>query len=120
MEPGYKKLRVYEAAHRLVKEVYKATGSFPKSEIFGLVSQMRRAAVSIVANIIEGHARGSKKELKQFLYIANGSLVELEYYFELSLDLGYITKDKYATLNTQRILVGSLLGGFIKYLKNKT
>ncbi len=118
MEKGYKKLKVYQEAHKLVLEIYNITMDFPKSELFGLISQMRRSAVSIVANILEGQARISKKEFKQFLSIANGSLVELEYYLELSCELGYITKQQYENLEKQRILVGSLLGGLLRYLKS--
>lgn len=120
MEKGYKKLKVYQEAHKLVKMIYEITEKFPNSELFGLTSQMRRAAVSVVANIIEGQARSGKKELKKFLFIANGSLVELEYYLELSLDLRYISKDKYEEAESQRKLIGSLLGGFIKYLVSKS
>jgi four helix bundle protein len=115
---GYKKLKVYQEAHKLVLDVYLITKKFPKAEIFGLISQMRRTAISVVANILEGQARLSKKEFRHFLSVANGSLVELEYYFELALNLGYITKDEYEKLENQRILVGSLLGGFIRYLKS--
>ncbi|MEK7624409.1 MAG: four helix bundle protein [Patescibacteria group bacterium] len=117
MEKGYKRLKVYQEAHKLVKEIYIITEKFPKSELFGLISQMRRCVVSIVANILEGQARSGLKEFRQFLYIANGSLVELEYYLELSSDLKYITKEQYEKMENQRIIVGSLLGGFIKYLK---
>ena len=113
---GYKKLRVYDVSHELVKAAYQATTTFPRSEIFGLVSQMRRAAVSVVANILEGQARSSKKEFRQFLFIANGSLVELEYYFELARDLGYLSESQYSELDNKRLQVGSLLGGFIKSL----
>ena len=119
-QQGYKKLRVYGYAHELVKMVYRATESFPKSELFGLISQMRRAAVSVIANIIEGHARGSRRELRQFLFIANGSLVELEYYCELALDLGYLSKEQFAQLDEKRRMVGSLVGAFIRTLKSKT
>ncbi len=66
---GYKKLKVYREAHKLALDVYSITAKFPKSEIFGLVSQMRRAAVSVVANILEGQARATRKEFKQFLSI---------------------------------------------------
>lgn len=114
---GYQKLKVYQEAHKLVKDIYFLTENFPKSEMFGLISQMRRAAVSVVANIIEGHARASKKEFKQFLSIANGSLVELEYYLELSTDLNYINKSQYEKVDEQRTLVGSLLGGFLRYFR---
>ncbi len=117
---GYRSLKVYQQAHVLVKEIYRVTEQFPKSELFGLVSQMRRSVVSVVANTIEGYSRGSKKELKQFLFIANGSLVELEYYLELVRDLKYISEVEYFNLDRQRIAVGSLLGGFIRHLKNKT
>ncbi|OGY96331.1 MAG: hypothetical protein A2122_02055 [Candidatus Liptonbacteria bacterium GWB1_49_6] len=116
-EKGYKRLKVYEAAHILVKDIYHATEVFPRAELFGLVSQMRRAAVSIVANILEGQARASKKEFRQFISIANGSLVELEYYLELTYDLHYISEETYQQLERQRIVVGSLLGGLAKYIR---
>ena len=116
-EKGYKRLKVYEAAHTLVKDIYHTTETFPKTELFGLVSQMRRAAVSIVANILEGQARASKKEFRQFISIANGSLVELEYYLELVYDLHYISEKTYQQLEQRRIVVGSLLGGLAKYLR---
>lgn len=117
---GYKKLRVYEEAHKLVKGVYLVTEKFPKSELFGLVSQIRRAAVSVVANILEGQARSSRKEFRQFLNIANGSLVELEYYLELTLDLKYLSEEKYLELENQRHSVGLLLGGLIKHVSRIT
>ena len=82
-EKGYHGLKAYQEGHKLVKEVYIITEKFPRAEIFGLVSQMRRSAVSVVANLIEGHARGSQKEFRRFLFIANGSLVETEYYLRL-------------------------------------
>lgn len=118
MEKGYKKLKVFEEAHKLVKDIYLITEQFPKSELFGLVSQMRRSAVSVPANIIEGQARLGRKEFKHFLSIANGSLVELEYYLELAVDLNYLAKESYNKIESQRKIVGSLLGGLIKYLKS--
>lgn len=118
MEKGYKRLKVYQEAHKLVLKVYRATSSFPKAELFGLVSQMRRAVISIVANVLEGQARFSNKEFHRFVSIANGSLVELEYYFELALELKYINVNTYEDLEGQRSLVGSLLGGLRRYLKH--
>ena len=115
-QKGYRKLRVFHAAHKLIIETYKVTEKFPKGELFGLVSQMRRSAVSVAANIIEGHAR-SRAEFKRFLSIANGSLVELEYYLELVLELGYINKQEYNLLDASRIDAGMLLGGLLKSLK---
>lgn len=116
-EKGYRKLKAYIEARKLVLLVYKATEKFPKSELFGLTSQMRRAAVSVMANIVEGQARSSKKEFRQFLFLANGSLVELECYLELALDLSYISEGEYRELDSQRRTVGQLLGGLIKYFR---
>jgi four helix bundle protein len=115
---GYKKLRVYEEGNKLVISVYAATAKFPKHETFGLVSQMRRAVVSVVANIIEGYVRGSR-EFRQFLVIANGSLAELEYYLDLSLELGYLDKKEYADLLSRKTAAGSMLGGLVKSINKK-
>ncbi|MBI4085678.1 MAG: four helix bundle protein [Candidatus Liptonbacteria bacterium] len=111
---GYKKLNVYQKANGLVLVVYKTTSTFPKEELFGLISQMRRCAVSVPANIVEGYGRRTKKDKLQFLYIARGSLNELEYYIELVLQLGYIAKSEYEELTVLRSEVGRLLFGFIR------
>lgn len=115
---GYKKLKVWEEAHKLVLLIYKTTEKFPKEELFGLTPQIRRAVVSIASNIVEGHVKHSKKEFLHHLDFANGSLVEIEYYFELSRDLDYITEKQYQDLEQQRTLVGNLLHGLIRSLKN--
>lgn len=91
-------LEVWKLAHQLTLEVYKITQSFPKSEQFGLMSQMRRSVSSVPTNIIEGQARQYKKEFIQFLYIAKGSLEETNYHLYLSKDLGYITEADYVFL----------------------
>ena len=75
---SYKDLEIWQDGVQLVEDVYKLTGKFPKEEQFGLTSQMRRAAVSIPANVAEGYARNHRPELRQFLYVALGSLAELE------------------------------------------
>ncbi len=82
-------LDVWKYAHNLVLQVYKMTSGFPEGEKYGLVSQMRRAAVSVPANIAEGFKRRGKKEKRQFYYIALGSLEELRYFFILVRDLEY-------------------------------
>jgi four helix bundle protein len=84
-------LEVWKRAHGVVLEVYKLTNPFPRSEQFGAVSQIRRAAYSIPANIAEGFGRHSTKELLQFLAISNGSLEELRYFLILSRDLRYLS-----------------------------
>ena len=86
---SFEDLIVWQKAHKLALAVYQLTKSFPKSEQFGLVSQMRRAAVSIPANIAEGFGKSSKAEKARFLNISQGSLQELFYYFILAYDLGY-------------------------------
>ncbi|MEK7461197.1 MAG: four helix bundle protein [Patescibacteria group bacterium] len=116
--PGYKSLHVYQESHKLVIKIYQITASFPKEEIFGLTSQIRRAAVSIPANIIEGWARQTVKEQIQFLYIARGSLTEVCYYLELCQTLGYIDSAREVELKSQTDSIGKLIHGFIRGLKN--
>ncbi|MBN1974329.1 MAG: four helix bundle protein [Sedimentisphaerales bacterium] len=86
---GYKGMVVWQKAYKLVLEIYKLTSSFPKSEIYGLAQQMRRAAVSVPSNIAEGYCRKHKAEYRQFMSIAYGSLSELETQYMLSIDLKY-------------------------------
>ena len=91
-------LEVWKTAHQLTLAVYKVTQNFPKSEQFGLTSQVRRSASSVPTNIIEGQARQYKKEFVQFLYISKGSLEETNYHLFLSKELGYISEDDYKML----------------------
>ena len=90
MKRGHRELRAWQNAILLVEQVYQATTLFPKEEVFGLTSQMRRAAVSVPANIDEGYARNSTKELLHFLSISAGSLSELDTLIEISSRLGYL------------------------------
>ena len=92
---SYRDLIIWQKGMALAKVLYGATRNFPKEEQFGLVSQIRRAVVSIPSNIAEGQARKSKKEFIHFLYIAKGSLAELDTQCTLSCDLGYTTEDDY-------------------------
>lgn len=114
---GYKKLNVYIKANELTLLVYRITKKFPREELFGLISQIRRGAVSIPANIVEGYGRRTAADKLQFYYIARGSLNELEYYIDLSSDLGYLTEADCASLQSLRNDVGRLLNGFIKSIK---
>ncbi|MDR1697147.1 MAG: four helix bundle protein [Rickettsiales bacterium] len=88
-----KKLKVYDKAYKLALDIYKSTELFPKSELFGLVSQMRRSVVSINSNLMEGGSRKTDGEFRQFIGIACGSVSELEFQIRLSSDLGFIDKD---------------------------
>ena len=88
----FRQLKVWEKAHKLTLAIYHATATFPQQELFGLTSQLRRAAVSIPANIAEGCGRSGEPELARFLRIALGSASELEYHIVLSTDLCYLNK----------------------------
>ena len=93
---SFKDLIVWQKSYRLVLEIYKLTEQFPKTEIYGLAQQIRRAAVSIPSNISEGYGRRFQKEYRQFLSIAYGSLCELETQYLLSVDLNYMKADNAA------------------------
>lgn len=86
----YRRYKVWELADQLARTVYRATASFPKSEVFALTAQMRRAALSVPGNIVEGSARKNQKELLRFLYVASSSLAELRYYLDFAGTLGYL------------------------------
>ena len=90
---SFEDLIVWQRAHRLVLEVYRVTGSFPRHEMYGLVTQLQRAAVSVPANVAEGFRRRGKADKLRFLNIAQGSLAESRYYLILSKDLGYAKTD---------------------------
>ncbi len=100
----------------LVTEVYRATHGFPKEEIFGLVSQIRRAAISVPSNIAEGHARTSKKEFQYFLSNARGSLAELETQLIIAHQLAYIDKHGMNQLVARVGEVGRILNGLLASL----
>jgi len=116
---GYRKLRVWNEAHKFALMIYRTTKNFPREEVFGLTSQIRRASTSVAANIVEGQVRGSSRSFIQYLNIANGSLVEVEYYLELAKELKYLTNEQYKVLDEQRFITGNLLNGLIKAIKNK-
>ncbi|HKF23536.1 MAG TPA: four helix bundle protein [Candidatus Angelobacter sp.] len=95
----FRDLKVWERSHELVLEIYKCTADFPKQEVFGLVSQMRRCSSSIPANIAEGYGRLGNSELHRFLQIACGSSNELEYHLLLAKDLGYLPEHEYTVFH---------------------
>jgi len=105
---SYKELIVWQKSVILCTEIYKATNSFPKSEIYGITSQIRRSSVSIPSNIAEGHSRG-KKEFIQFLRIAFGSGSELETQLLIALKIKYITEKDYNELNLLLVEIMKML-----------
>ncbi len=92
---SFKDLIVWQKAYKLVLEIYRKTEHFPKSEVYGLAQQMRRAAVSVPSNIAEGYGRKHKAEYSQFLSMAYSSLQELETQYLLAVDLKYMQKSEY-------------------------
>jgi len=111
-EANYKRLIVWQRADELAYKVYLETKNFPKEEMYGIISQLRRAALSIPTNLVEGCGRHGKKELKQFLNIALGSQAEVEYLLDFSFRLGYLTKEGLEKLQNLRQEAGSLLWNF--------
>lgn len=113
---SYRRFIAWQNAHALAVKIYETTKSFPKDELYGLSSQLRRAALSVPTNIVEGAGRQGQKELKNFLNIALGSLAEVEYLLEFSKDVGYITNTQYDELDNLRRKTGSPLWNFYRSL----
>ncbi len=116
---NFKKLHVWKKAHNLTLDVYRITESFPKHEQYCLVSQMRRAAVSVVANVVEGTKRKTVKDRQHFITMSDTSLEELKYYFLLSYDLKYISLDEGRMLTEKSQEIGRMLTGLKKSLIRK-
>ena len=110
----FRQLKVWEKAHALTLEIYKATSVFPADERFGLTSQMRRCSSSIGANIAEGCGRSSDGDFCRFLEIAMGSVTELDYHLLLALDLGYLNISVHELLQPRVHEVKSMLAPFIR------
>ena len=116
----FRRLKTWHKGHALVLMVYEATKGFPKEELYGLTSQIRRAASSVPANIAEGCGRGSNAELGRFLQIAMGSTLELEYHLLLAKDLGYLTEDKDIQLRAMVHELKSMLSTLLRKVKAET
>lgn len=115
----YKKLEVWGIGREINKKVYLLTGKFPESEIYGLVSQIRRASISVISNIGEGCRCDSDKEFVRFLRVSVGSVKELECQFYAALDIGYIDKVGFDEIMRELDKLGRKLWSYIKYLNNK-
>ena len=114
---SYRDLRVWQASMELVTDCYKATESFPKSETYGLSSQLQRAAVSVPGNIAEGQGRHHLKEYLHHLSIAHGSLLELEALVEIAARLGYLPADVLASFREKTASIGRMLNGLMASLR---
>jgi four helix bundle protein len=116
MMHNYKEIKTWQRARMLVKDVYLLTKEYPKEEIYGLTSQIKRAVVSIPANVAEGAGRGTNKDFSHFLDIARGSLYELETLIILSSDLDFISESKSVDILNETTEILLMLNGFQSYL----
>ncbi len=115
----YTKIEAWKLADDLAVAVYKQTRLFPKEEVYGLTSQLRRASYSVPANIVEGSSRESKKDYLHFLYIARGSLSETQYFIHLAQRLGYLSADRAAVLHAQTKQAFGCLHGLIRTVEKE-
>jgi four helix bundle protein len=113
----FKDLRVWGKAHELTLAVYQKTRAFPKEEIYGLTSQLRRASASVGANIAEGCGRRSDAEMRRFVQIARGSANEVEYHLLLAKDLNFLTADEHKALEAKVLEIQRMLASLVQSLK---
>jgi len=113
---SYRDLEVWQRSYTLALDIYRQTQSFPAQERFGLVSQLRRAAVSVPANIAEGNVRRHRQEYVQFLHIAQGSAAEMDTLLRVSKDLGYLKDVVYTSLGQELEVIGRMLTRLIAAL----
>jgi four helix bundle protein len=108
---GYRDLVAWQKSMQLVKDIYRVTRGFPKDEIYALTSQLRRAAISVPSNLAEGHGRFSRKEFRQFIGHARGSLLEVETQLEIARDLGYLDSRAASDLMAEASEIARILNG---------
>ncbi len=119
MAESYENLKVWQDAINLAVDVYAVTNNFPKEELFGIISQLRRASVSVSSNIAEGAGRNSKGDYCRFIDIATGSLHEVESLLMVACRLNYFAEDQLKQLKEKTTAIGNMLGGLKKYLQKK-
>jgi four helix bundle protein len=117
MARNYQELKVWQKAIELNVAIYKCTESFPKSEVYGLTSQIRRSAVSIASNIAEGSERNSDRDFARFLNMAMGSLAECETQCVIAMKLGFLSENDYSHLLSMTAELGKMLNGLLKKLE---
>ena len=113
----FRDLKVWEKSHQLVLRVYKVSAGFPKDELYGLTSQIRRSSASVPTNIAEGCGRGGNAELGRFLQIAMGSASEVEYQLLLSHDLGFMNSPQYNSLARQAVEIKRMLAVLLQRVR---
>ena len=116
---SFEELEVWQKAPQLALETYRVTDKLPDRERYGIVSQVRRSAALVPANIAEGFGRRTTKELLQFLVNANGSLEETRYFLILSRDLGYLSKERFEELGEQCTSVAQMISALSRSLKSR-
>jgi four helix bundle protein len=114
---SFEKLEVYKYLKKFVKDIYSITEEYPDKEKFGLVSQINRASVSVISNVVEGNSRESKKDKAHFIQLAYSSLMEVLCQLDISVDLGYLTKVKYDEMRVDIVKISKMLSGLRKYYK---
>jgi len=119
MAQSFRELRVWQQAIELTMQIYAISNDFPKHEVYGLSSQMRRAAISVPSNIAEGSARGTRKDFRQFVRIARGSNYELQTQLLIARRLGYSSEQSITGAERLSHEVGQMLSGLDKYLRTK-
>jgi four helix bundle protein len=117
---AHKKLEIWQESVALATFIYEITGTFPKSELYGLTSQMRRAAISVPSNIAEGAARFSSKEFCQFLNIAGGSLSEIDTQIEIASNLKYLSNEQRHEIEIRLESISKKLAGLIAHIRKRT
>ena len=114
---NFRELQIWQRSHRLTLAIYKATKQFPREELYGLTSQLRRACSSIPTNIAEGCGRDGDAELARFVQIAMGSASEVEYQLLLARDLEYLNVDEYQKLNNELVEIKRMINAFLQKLR---
>lgn len=113
-------LKAWQEGHKFVLQIYKATDTFPKTEIFGLTSQLRRASVSVTSNIAEGFSRKSQKEKIRFYYIALASLTETQNQILIAKDIQYLNKNHFDNLAEKTVTIAKLINGLLRSIQSRT
>ena len=115
----FRELQIWQRSHALTLAIYKATRQFPRDELYGLTSQIRRSSASIPTNIAEGCGRSGEADFARFLQIAMGSASEREYHLILAKDLGYLAESEFDELTSELIEIKRMLNAFIQKLRRK-